>query len=52
MRPSLAALAAIICILVPGLTMVSLHSAFAGFAIGLGVWLISQPLPRRAGATR
>jgi len=47
-----AAIAAIICILVPGLTMVSLHSAFAGFAIGLGAWLVSQPLPRRTRAVR
>ena len=38
-------MAAILCILVPGLTMVSLHSAFAGFVVGFGVWLVSRPLP-------
>ena len=42
-----AGLAAILSVLVPGLTMVSLHSAFAGFVIGFGVWLISRPLPPR-----
>ena len=41
-----ASFAAILCILVPGVTMVSLHSAFAGFVVGLGVWVTSRPLPR------
>lgn len=40
-----AGLAAVLCVLVPGLTMVSLHSAFAGFVVGFGVWLVSRPLP-------
>jgi hypothetical protein len=45
-----AAFAGILCILVPGVTMVSLHSVFAGFVLGFGVWLASRPMPRRRQA--